>query len=1318
MVSFCRLTLLSYCIFSSVQLFAQAPPAKNIDHSDLTFYLDGEGQPQPIQSTSDWEIRRKQIIQGMEAAMGPLPSRENLPHVAIKAIERSEGDGFRRATMTYVADENGRVTADLYFPVPMEEGAKVPGIVALHPTGAQGKRIVAGDGPRPNRQYAVELAQRGYVVIAPDYPSFGDDKDYDFNSDKYVSGTMKGIVNHMRAVDVLSLTAGVDPSRIGVIGHSLGGHNAMFLGVFDERVDVVVTSCGWTPFHDYYGGKIKGWTSDRYMPLLRDKYNLDPDQVPFDFYEVVAALAPRAFYSSSPKDDANFDVAGVKKAVPRALGVYSLFDAKDQLRVVYPDCDHDFPTETREDAYQFIDQALKHEPRTTLDYAAELPRISGKSPEEAMQAFDLVPGFKIEQTAAEPLVTDPVAMSFDENGRLYVVEMKDYSEQDQERLGQVRLLIDRDGDGKFDESSVFADDLSWPTAIICSQGGVFVGAAPDIYFLRDNDGDRKADERKTVFTGFERSNVQGLVNSFRWGLDNRVHGATSSSGGVVKRFGDSNDLGVNLRGRDFSFDPLLLDLRPESGGAQHGMSFDDWGRKFVCSNSDHAQMVMYNDRDIARNPAYKAPGPRTRIADDGGQAPVYRTSQVEPWRIVRTRLRVSKQVKGVVEGGGRPAGYFTGATGITIFRGDAWGEGANGTVFVGDVGSNIVHRKQLIPRGSTFSATRVDENKEFLRSSDVWFRPVQFSNAPDGCLHVLDMYRETIEHPKSLPPEIKQHLDLTSGRNKGRLYRVVPESGLTQRTTLLGELASAELVEYLDHPNAWHRLTASRLLVERKDQSVVGAIVELVRSAKTPQGKVHALSVLESLKSLPIESLDQALQDENPRVREVATRVARRHPGVHELSETLIGLSDDPDARVRYELAFTSGAMPVQPRAEILSEILKHDQADSWVFLAAMSSLNEGLEEVFLTLLENRADVSDALLVKLFSQMASQTSEEQVAAALKKVSELPSSKTALKASLVTAALQKKPALRKQLETGELKEVLANVLQGSRDIAFDSQAAVPARVEAIETLRLSKDSSDSEALLELLESTTPQQIQSAAIATLAGSQLRMLTDHLIENWSRLSPTLRLEAEETLFGRSSGRDAVLAAIEEGQIKLAEVSFVRLQTLQKSKDAKLAARVSKLLESSNRPTRLAVIEKYGEALNMSGNAGLGRKVFLKNCSTCHRLNGEGVEIGPNLATIQNRGPETILLNVLDPNREVNPKYVNYLVLLNSGKTHTGMIEDETATSVTLLRAEKKTDTILRSDIDEMASSGMSIMPEGLEKEVTIPMMADLIAYLMSIQ
>ncbi|HVW37717.1 MAG TPA: PVC-type heme-binding CxxCH protein, partial [Pirellulales bacterium] len=381
-----------------------------------------------------------------------------------------------------------------------------------------------------------------------------------------------------------------------------------------------------------------------------------------------------------------------------------------------------------------------------IDYSGELPRILPVEPADAIKTFKVQPGFRIEQLAAEPLVNDPVAMCFDEDGRLYVVEMRGYSEEPDDMLSQVRLLEDVDGDGRFDKSTVFADKLSWPTAVICYGGGVYIGDAPDIFYCKDTDGDGKADVRQKVFAGFGKSNVQGLMNTFAWGLDNRIHGATSSSGGKITPADDPQATPVTVNGRDFAFDPRTKEFATTSGGAQHGMSFDDWGRKFVCSNSDHIQQVMFEDRYLARNPYLSSPSPRLSIAADGPQAEVYRVSPVEPWRIVRTRLRASGAVPGVVEGGGRPAGYFTGATGVTIYRGDAWPKQPYELAVVGDVGSNLVHRKKLEPNGLEFIAKRIDDKSEFVASTDIWFRPAQFANAPDGTLYIMDVYREVIEH--------------------------------------------------------------------------------------------------------------------------------------------------------------------------------------------------------------------------------------------------------------------------------------------------------------------------------------------------------------------------------------------------------------------------------------------------------------------------------------------------------------------------------------------------------------------------------------------
>jgi hypothetical protein len=331
------------------------------DHSDLTVWQDDAGLLQPIKSESDWNRRRQDILESMQVVMGRLPTDEELPPLEVNILESIDFDNYRRDLVRYNVDSNFHVTAHLYVPKkkPDSGTGRFPAVLALHPTSHLGKLVVAGEGPLPNRNYAVELAERGYVVLAPDYPSFGDLADYNFHTDRYVSGTMAAIVSHRRGVDFLLKMAIVDSRRIGAIGHSLGGHNAMFLGVFDPRIKAVVSSCGWDPFHFYYDGKIAGWASDRYMPRIREVYGLDANKMPFDFYEVAAAIAPRAFFSCCPLRDSNFSSEGVKKAEPRIAAVYKLLQADGKFAVEYPEAEHDFPDDARAKAYQFLDRMLE-----------------------------------------------------------------------------------------------------------------------------------------------------------------------------------------------------------------------------------------------------------------------------------------------------------------------------------------------------------------------------------------------------------------------------------------------------------------------------------------------------------------------------------------------------------------------------------------------------------------------------------------------------------------------------------------------------------------------------------------------------------------------------------------------------------------------------------------------------------------------------------------------------------------------------------------------------------------------------------------------
>jgi len=348
------------CVVAVLVCASPARSAAAADHSRVMVYVDEQGRERPVKTPQDWGRRRRQILAGMQEAMGTLPDRTHLAPLELKVTQSVHLDGCTRQTISFVAertDHEERVPAYLFLPDRAVAGERLAAVLALHPTSPLGKGEIAGAG-KPNRQYGLELARRGYVVLCPDYPSFGDYA-CDFKDPRYASGTMKGIFNHMRCIDLLQSLPQVDGQRIGVIGHSLGGHNAMFVAVFDPRIKVIVSSCGWTPFGDYFGGKIAGWTSPRYMPRLRDVYHLDPGQVPFDFYEVVAALAPRPFFSNSPLHDDNFDVTGVGKAIPEAQKAYDLLGAHDALQVRHPDGAHDFPDAVREEAYKFLDAALR-----------------------------------------------------------------------------------------------------------------------------------------------------------------------------------------------------------------------------------------------------------------------------------------------------------------------------------------------------------------------------------------------------------------------------------------------------------------------------------------------------------------------------------------------------------------------------------------------------------------------------------------------------------------------------------------------------------------------------------------------------------------------------------------------------------------------------------------------------------------------------------------------------------------------------------------------------------------------------------------------
>ncbi|MCH1497297.1 MAG: c-type cytochrome [Rubripirellula sp.] len=959
--------------------------------------------------------------------------------------------------------------------------------------------------------------------------------------------------------------------------------------------------------------------------------------------------------------------------------------------------------------------SLGQQTDSPIDYSAELPRVRALSPDEAMQAIEVSDDFEIQLAASEPLVNSPVAIEWDEGGGLFVCEMRGYSENREDGISQVRYLTDADDDGHYEKATVFADGLLWPTAIFPYKGGLFVADAPHVYYMKDTNGDDVADERNIVLTGFGVSNVQGLVNSFRWGLDNRIHVACSSVGGSIHRVGEEN-LAVNVRGRDISFDPDTYEIRLTSGGAQHGMCFDDWGHKFVSSNSDHIQQVIYEDHYLAGNRFITAPSSRRSIALDGPQGPVYRISPVEPWRIVRTRLRVGGVVSGPVEGGGRPSGYFTGATGITIYRGDQWNDDYKGIGIVGDVGSNLIHRKRITQDAIEMQAERMDPETEFIRSKDIWFRPAQFANAPDGCLYVVDVCREVIEHPKSLPPEIKQHLDLNSGRDRGRIYRVVQKGKPLRSASDLSKYSDQELANLLNHPNAWHRETAARLLYEHQNPAIIAHLTRLATENSSPQGRIHSLYCLSGIGALNSNIIEEAFSDKHPQVRRHAVRLSEQIPESDRLNGHLQQLANDPNSEVRYQLAFSLATRPAEVRVTLLSELAKQDVNSRWLTLAVLSSLGDQSGAVFAKLARDpsfRSKAAGDFLFRLAQSVVRQNHEPALQTALNALPNLYDSSYLFTLPILGTFQSSKTANH---SSPDLARAIKDQLLQACTQSVDTELPLSGRLAALNALAIGDWKTIGTTLLKLTAIKEAPELASEARLIASRFQNEDVTNLLISNWITQSEQQKKQTIEAIFARPERIKALFEAIDQQQIDAQEIPRQRFQSAAKSKDPIIRQRAITFLAQTSVPSGTDRIEEYRSALQGATDPERGRSVFLKHCVSCHRVENQGYQLGPNLAAMKARGADAILANILDPNLEVNPQYINYLLLKSDGSSSTGMISSENATTVTLKRAEGQSETILRDDIEQMQSSRKSIMPEGLHQSIPPEAMADLISYLMS--
>ncbi len=959
----------------------------------------------------------------------------------------------------------------------------------------------------------------------------------------------------------------------------------------------------------------------------------------------------------------------------------------------------------------------------------QLPRLKPTASAEAAKTFRALDGFRMDLVACEPQLASPVAAAYDEDGRLFVVEMRDYPnphKPGEPGLGRIRLLEDRDGDGVYETASVFAGDLHWPTGIACWDGGVFVSAAPDIWYFKDTKGTGVADVRKKVYSGFVVYNVQALVNGLQWGVDGKIHGVTAGNGGEIRPADKPDAPPISVRGRDFRFDPRTGVFEAIAGTAQFGNAFDDWYNRFLCANRLVCSHVVMPAHALARNPHLPASKMVHDCAAEGSSEvlPMFPISPPEPWRVVRTKRYIDENQK-QPQSELAVTGIFTSGTGLAIYRGAAYGEKYRGQEFVGNVAGNLVHRRGLTPNGATFTARRLDEKAEFLASTDNWFRPVNMLNAPDGTLHIIDMYREVVEHPWSLPDDIKAHLDLTSGRDRGRIWRLTPPGFKLPAAPRLGKATTAELVATLENPNAWWRETAQRLLYQRQDKTAVGPLRALTQESKFPLARMHALWALDGLGALETTDTLAALKSDTAGLREHALRLAEpRVKTSPELATAVRKAASDPDPRVRFQAAIVLGELPDDESTRALVAIAKKDAADPWARLAVLSSSATRAHFIFPKLLGDTEPTAAELdmLGQLAAVVGARNKPTEADAVLGRIADpkAPLPKTAREALLLAfgdGSLRAGKPLHASLAPGtDQWDLFQSLVADAAKAALAPDTAPAARVRALQLLAHAEFKTGKPAFEAALDPRQPQEVQLAAVRALRTTADAGVPGVLLARWAAYTPTVRAEVLATLSGRPAWTLALLDAVEKGAVARSQIDSVRQATLKNHRDPKVRDRAAKLFAAATSDARQKAIDRYKSAAEKPGDVAKGREVFKRECASCHVAGTIGVTVGPSIASIGTKTAQELLTSVLDPNREVDPRYLNYAVTLNDDRTLSGIISAESPTAITLRRADGQGETVLRSQIAELRSTKLSLMPEGLEEKISAAEMADLLAFLLA--
>jgi putative membrane-bound dehydrogenase-like protein len=941
------------------------------------------------------------------------------------------------------------------------------------------------------------------------------------------------------------------------------------------------------------------------------------------------------------------------------------------------------------------------------DVPADFKVSAPQSPAKSLASMSVKNGLRVELVAAEPLVMDPVNLDFGPDGKLWVVEMGDYPDGVDGKGkpgGCVRFLTDSNGDGRYDRSTVFLDGLNFPTTVKVWRDGVLIVAAPDIFFARDTNGDGKADKREVLFTGFGTGNQQHRVNGLVWGLDNYLHVANGDSGGTIKSLKTGKTL--KLGSFDLKIRPDTGEMRLTTGRTQFGRVRDDLGNWFGCNNSKPLWHVVLDNETMQRNPHVRYPSAIRHVPAQPNAPRIYPAGT--------PALRYNNPFSDR---------HITSACGISLMRDKRLGSAYADSAFVCEPVHNLVHRQVLTRDGASFNSRRAadEAESEFLASTDQWFRPVTTVTGPDGALWVVDMYRYVIEHPKWIPKEWQNVLDLRVGDDLGRIYRVVSDKTGPVMPEKLADLPTAQLVSKLSSANGWTRDMAHQLLLWRKPAATAPAIMNGWNDDVPPLGKVHLLSLIDGLGGVPNVLVHDALTSANAALQAHALRFVQADANPAVIGEIAkLTRSDDPALRFRALIALgelkaepTNGSM-ARAREEAgraLAQAAMVDNTSAYHRAALLSSLPPHLPVVADTLAAKGWEGS-ALLESLF-ETAVGAGDHASTAQLLRIRPLPHTTVFFLnaidrhgVDLNTYRQRATPALRSAIDAA-----MATIAKARLRVA-DTSLSAAERIAAMAVLGRSLDQRKKDAqLLQNVLVTSPSKDLATAAARRLGEWQQY--QQLSAAWPRVTPDVRSTVMTQFLARDDGCRHLLKQIQSGDIALQTIDATARQRLLAHGQKEIREQSKKLFGQASDASRQAVLDRFRNVASLKGDKERGRAHFQQLCAACHQLDGIGVNLGADLRTLTDRSTRAMLTAILDPNQAVEDKYQLYTVSLSDGSTLAGMIRSESSNAVELQALDGSRRQLLRSQIKALQNTGRSAMPEGLEASLDAQKLADIIAF-----